>query len=101
MMGGKSWDDWIQEYSLSHQNRINQITHSIGIPMIALSFLLIPACFFIKGLWLAAVGLFVIGWVFQFIGHYFEGKPPEFLKDWRFLFVGLRWWLKKMSGGIG
>jgi hypothetical protein len=27
-----------------------------------------------------------------------EGKPPEFLHDWRFLFVGLRWWLAKLAG---
>ncbi|MBD2074345.1 hypothetical protein H6F86_10695 [Phormidium sp. FACHB-592] len=33
-----------------------------------------------------------MGWVFQFIGHGFEGKPPKCLSDWRFLFVGLRWW---------
>ncbi len=31
-------------------------------------------------------------------GHAFEGKPPEFMHDWRFLFVGLRWWLAKMRG---
>ena len=41
---------------------------------------------------------FVIGWILQFIGHYFEGEKPEFFKDWRFLFVGLRWWLAKISG---
>jgi len=34
----------------------------------------------------------------QFIGHAFEGKPPEFLKDWRFLFVGLRRWFAKIRG---
>jgi uncharacterized membrane protein YGL010W len=39
-----------------------------------------------------------VGWVFQFIGHYYEKKPPEFLKDWRFLFVGLRWWFAKLRG---
>ena len=26
------------------------------------------------------------------------GKPPEFFQDWRFLFVGLRWWFAKMAG---
>jgi uncharacterized membrane protein YGL010W len=36
--------------------------------------------------------------VFQFIGHAFEGKPPEFFKDWRFLFVGLSWWFAKLAG---
>lgn len=98
MMGGRSWDDWIDEYSKSHQNKINQITHKIGIPMIALSILLLPAALLIEGVWKISLGLFVVGWIFQFIGHYFEGKPPEFLKDWRFLFVGLRWWLKKTFG---
>ena len=66
--------------------------------MIALSILMVPFCFFVFGLWRAALALFVIGWILQFIGHYFEGKPPEFFKDWRFLFVGLRWWLKKVVG---
>ena len=48
--------------------------------------------------WWWVGGLFVLGWVFQFIGHAFEGKPPEFLKDWRFLFVGLSWWFAKLAG---
>ena len=100
-MGGKTWEEWIAEYSESHQNKINQLTHTFGIPMIALSLFLIIPSIFIGGLWKIAVWLFIIGWVLQFIGHYFEGKPPEFLKDWRFLFVGLRWWLAKMKGKIG
>jgi hypothetical protein len=35
---------------------------------------------------------------FPFVGHAFEGKPPEFFRDWRFLFVGLRWWAAKVRG---
>src|SRR4051812_42374052 len=95
MMGGKTWDEWIDEYSKSHTHPMNKLTHSFGIPMIAISILLIPAALFIPFLWIAVIGLFVIGWVLQFIGHAYEGKPPEFLKDYRFLFVGLRWWIKK------
>jgi len=39
--------------------------------------------------WLSsAIGLFVIGWVLQFIGHYFEGKKPAFVDDIVGLFVG-------------
>jgi uncharacterized membrane protein YGL010W len=98
MMGGRSWDDWIEEYSESHQNKINEITHKIGIPLIALSILSIPLVFFLDGFWKISVGAFVVGWILQFIGHFFEGKPPEFLKDYRFLFVGLRWWFKKTFG---
>lgn len=97
-LGGKSWDEWIAEYSQGHQNKINKITHTLGIPMIALSLLLVIPSFFIGGLWRIALALFVLGWILQFIGHAFEGKPPEFFKDWRFLFVGLRWWLAKLRG---
>ena len=97
-MGGKSWDEWVEEYSHSHQNKINQLTHTFGIPMIALSLLLVIPSFFIAGLWRVALALFVVGWILQFVGHYFEGKPPEFFKDWRFLFVGLRWWFAKLRG---
>jgi uncharacterized membrane protein YGL010W len=46
----------------------------------------------------AAAVLFVSGWTLQFIGHAFEGKPPEFFRDWRFLFVGVRWWWAKLQG---
>lgn len=98
MMGGRSWDEWIEEYSEGHQHPVNRLTHSFGIPMIALSILLIIPSFFVRGLWIAALVLFILGWVLQFVGHYFEGKPPEFFKDYRFLFVGLRWWFKKVVG---
>lgn len=98
MMGGKSWDEWIEEYAESHQHPVNKLTHIIGIPMIAAAILLIPLCVFVAGFWRISLGLFVIGWILQFIGHAFEGKPPEFFKDHRFLFVGLRWWFKKILG---
>ena len=98
MLGGKSWDEWISEYSKSHQHPVNQITHKIGIPMIALSLPLFLPALFISGFWIVPTSLFVVGWIFQFIGHAFEGKPPEFFKDWRFLFVGLRWWFAKIRG---
>ena len=98
MMGGRSWDEWVEEYSESHQHPINKLTHQFGIPMIGLSLLLIIPSFFVGGMWRIALGLFVAGWILQFVGHYFEGKPPEFMKDYRFLFVGMRWWMKKTLG---
>ena len=52
----------------------------------------------VGGFWKVPILLFVIGWLFQFVGHAYEGKPPEFMKDWRFLFVGLRWWFAKIKG---
>jgi len=97
-MGGRSWEEWIDEYAKSHEHPINRLTHSFGIPMIALSILMLPFALIFSYVWIACAGLFIIGWVLQFIGHYFEGKPPEFFKDHRFLFVGLRWWVKKTFG---
>ncbi|MBC7621405.1 MAG: DUF962 domain-containing protein [Candidatus Saccharibacteria bacterium] len=40
-------------------------------------------------LWLGAgVGLFVVGWIIQFVGHYFEGKKPAFVDDLVGLLIG-------------
>lgn len=39
--------------------------------------------------WLmAGIGLFVIGWIIQFVGHYYEGKKPAFVDDLVGLLVG-------------
>jgi uncharacterized membrane protein YGL010W len=97
-MLGKSRDEWIRQYSTSHQNSVNRACHTVGIPLIAVSILMIPLAIWRPHVWWWMAGLFVAGWVFQFIGHAFEGKPPEFLKDWRFLFVGLSWWFAKLAG---
>jgi uncharacterized membrane protein YGL010W len=40
-------------------------------------------------LWLAwGLGFFVVGWIVQFIGHYYEGKKPAFADDLVGLLVG-------------
>lgn len=98
MLGGRSWDDWIAQYATSHQHPVNRFCHTVGIPLIVVSLPFAGAAFFVGGLWPVPLALFVMGWIFQFIGHAYEGKPPEFLQDWRFLFVGLRWWVAKMQG---
>ncbi len=100
MLNGRSWDDWIARHAQSHQNRWNQLTHAFGIPMILAALALAGAALVWPGLWFWAASLFVIGWALQFLGHAIEGKPPEFLRDWRFLLVGTRWWLKKVTGRI-
>lgn len=98
VMGRASWKEWIAQYSQSHQHPVNRLCHSVGIPMVATSVALAVPSLAFPALWPVTITLFVVGWTFQFIGHYFEGKPPEFLRDWRFLFVGLRWWFEKMAG---
>jgi uncharacterized membrane protein YGL010W len=98
MLAGKTWDEWITQYANSHQHPVNRTCHTIGIPLIVASIPLFVLGLVVPVIWLVAVGMFVVGWAFQFIGHWYEGKPPEFFSDWRFLFVGLRWWIAKVSG---
>lgn len=42
-------------------------------------------------LWQLSLLLFVIMWIFQFIGHKIEGKKPSFFKDVQFLLIGPAW----------
>ena len=40
-------------------------------------------------LWMSAgVSLFVVGWIIQFVGHYYEGKKPAFVDDLVGLLIG-------------
>lgn len=41
------------------------------------------------GAWLAwGLGTFIVGWIIQFIGHYYEGRKPAFVDDLVGLLVG-------------
>lgn len=40
-------------------------------------------------IWLSAgAGMFLVGWIIQFIGHYFEGRKPAFVDDVMGLIIG-------------
>lgn len=87
------WSALMDSYADDHQNRINQVCHTVGIPLIAGS---VPVAMSIVGIPLAAA-MFTVGWGFQFVGHAFEGKKPSFVSDKRQLVVGLLWWTKKVG----
>jgi uncharacterized membrane protein YGL010W len=100
VFGGKSWVEWLRQYEQSHTHPVNRWCHTLGIPLIAASLPLFGLALFVPGLWPLPVLLFVVGWLFQFLGHWVEGKPPEFFRDWHFMFVGLRWWLARIRGRL-
>lgn len=53
-------------------------------------------------LWLGAgLGLFVLGWVIQFVGHYWEGRKPAFFDDVIGLLVGPLFVLAEMGFVLG
>nr|AGU10745.1 Protein of unknown function DUF962 [uncultured organism] len=47
-----------------------------------------------------SIGVFVVAWIGQFIGHLIEGKKPSFFDDLRFLLIGplfvLRFFYQRM-----
>lgn len=83
---------FLETYREKHKNRANKALHTIGIPMIVVSLLVV---FFD---WRWGLSLFVFGWLLQFIGHAFEGNKPAFFKNPIYLIVGPVWWVKKLIG---
>ena len=46
-----------------------------------------------------AIALFVVGWIFQFVGHYvYEKRAPAFYRNLAHLLVGPLWILAKATG---
>ncbi len=97
-MGGRTNEQWIAQYASSHKHPVNRACHTFGIPTIVVALALFVISIGYRPALRWAIVLFVIGWILQFIGHAFERKAPEFFHDWRFLFVGLRWWVAKVRG---
>lgn len=83
---------FIEKYKAEHKHPMNKLTHLIGIPMIVVSLVWV---FFN---WKVGVGLFVLGWIFQFIGHAFEGNRPAFFSNPIYLLVGPYWLIKRVAG---
>lgn len=54
-----------------------------------------------KMLLLTAIGVFVLAWIAQFIGHQIEGKRPSFLTDLVYLMVGPLWLMSKLFRKLG
>ncbi|MCY1314444.1 hypothetical protein D9M70_650910 [compost metagenome] len=53
-------------------------------------------------LWLGAgLGMFVVGWVIQFVGHYYEGRKPAFVDDLMGLIVGPLFVVAELSFLLG
>ena len=82
----------MEKYREDHQNPVNRTLHTIGIPMIVASLPLMLAAPPI------GIGMFIFGWILQFVGHAFEGKMPSFFSDPKYLLIGPMWFVKKITG---
>ena len=88
-------ESFIENYKAKHTHPLNKLTHSIGIPMIVIS---LPLFAFN---WRWALGLFMFGWILQFLGHAIEGNQPAFFKSPFYLLVGPWWLLRRVAASIG
>ena len=48
-----------------------------------------------------AVGVFVVAWIGQFVGHRIEGRKPSFFTDLTYLLIGPAWVLAKLYRKLG
>lgn len=48
-----------------------------------------------------AIVVFVLAWIGQFIGHYYEGHRPSFLTDLSYLLIGPAWLMAKFLRKLG
>ena len=98
MLGGRTWQQWVGQYAESHQHPVNRFCHTVGIPLIALSIPLLLVTFFVPWFWKVSLALFVVGWIFQFVGHYvYEKRSPAFYRNLAHLLVGPLWILAKAT----
>jgi hypothetical protein len=51
-------DAWVDRYEKSHQNPINRVFHTFGIPMIAISIPLFLIAQLVRGFWKTPLSLF-------------------------------------------
>jgi uncharacterized membrane protein YGL010W len=86
---------FVENYRAKHQHPLNRLSHSIGIPLIVVS---LPLFFWS---WRWALALFVVGWVFQFVGHWIEGNSPAFFRNPVYLIVGPVWLVRRALTSAG
>jgi len=83
-----------------------RLSFGFGVTMAAILALFVWAGAWFAALptaaWLASgIGLFVAGWVIQFVGHYFEGRKPAFVDDLVGLLVGPLFLVAETAFAIG
>ncbi|ORT48695.1 hypothetical protein ST37_16580 [Vibrio sp. qd031] len=74
------------------------LSMSVFLSMLSFSLLCIGIVFVLQeqiNIFNWSVGLFVVLWIFQFIGHKIEGKKPSFFDDVQFLLIGPIWVFKQ------
>lgn len=85
----------------------NRASRALGTGMLAVFVLMawttrwIHLHYGTRTLLVAAVAVFVVAWIAQFVGHKMEGRKPSFLTDLTYLLIGPAWVLAKLYRKLG
>lgn len=75
---------------------------AMGVVLAAMLAVAAPLAQQATTVWLGwSLGVFVVGWVIQFIGHYYEGRKPAFMDDIVGLLIGPLFVMAEMGFGLG
>jgi uncharacterized membrane protein YGL010W len=83
-----------------------RLSRSIALGMVVVSGIILylvhmAQLSFGTDVWKFFVGIFVISWIGQFIGHKIEGAKPSFFDDLKFLMIGPAWLLHFIYRKVG
>lgn len=83
-----------------------RLSLSLGLGLLLYNVLMIQLTVLVPqvtslALWKLAVIVFVVAWIFQFVGHSIEGKRPSFFKDVQFLLIGPAWLMAFIYRALG
>jgi uncharacterized membrane protein YGL010W len=85
----------------------NRLSRPLGYGMVVAFFTfgclcrLLEARIGLDGLLKLAIGVFVVAWIAQFIGHKLEGRKPSFFTDLIYLLIGPAWVMGKFYRTMG
>ena len=102
-----AWLNWATIVALLAVAYYALISIPLAIGMAATSAIMLAVVQAISGLpvplWVSSLVIFVVAWIFQFVGHKIEGKKPSFFEDLQFLLIGPMWLLAALyrKAGIG
>jgi uncharacterized membrane protein YGL010W len=104
---GHDWLNWATIVALLAVAYYALISIPLAIGMAVISAMMLGIVQAISGLpiplWASSLAIFVVAWIFQFVGHKIEGKKPSFFEDLQFLLIGPMWLLAALyrKAGIG
>lgn len=78
----RALDLFREEYAQQHRTKLNRRLHLYGRIIRVAS---MPVVFYD---WKIAIGLFVLGYLVQFLGHAIEGTSPSFFRNPKHLMIG-------------